>query len=252
MGRPLDGDLALLHRLEERRLRPRRRPVDLVDEEDVREDRPGTKRRPLPSKMLEPVTSVGQQVGRALDPAVRRSSARATARASRVLPVPGTSSTSTWPSASSARVTRRSGSSAPTTAGRPAGAGRPRGAGRRRRRQEAARPDRRSRRARPPCPPPSGLAREAAQDRRQDAALAVVVDVDRPVEPGDRLEPPLRAPFVARRRPSGAGAGSARRRGPRIVYDSRPVRPSDAALSPGRNWSGSTPIPTRFERWIRS
>ena len=28
--------------------------------------------------------------------------------------------------------------------------------------------------------------------------------------------------------------------------------PSDAALSPGRNWSGRTPIPTRLERWIRS
>jgi hypothetical protein len=33
---------------------------------------------------------------------------------------------------------------------------------------------------------------------------------------------------------------------------SRPVNPSDDALSPGRNWSGRTPIPTRFERWIRS
>ena len=40
-GVALDRDLALLHRLEEGRLGPRRRPVDLVDEEDVREDRPG-------------------------------------------------------------------------------------------------------------------------------------------------------------------------------------------------------------------
>ena len=42
--------------------------------------------------------------------------ARATARASSVLPVPGTSSTRTWPSARSAIATRRTVSSAPTTA----------------------------------------------------------------------------------------------------------------------------------------
>ena len=37
----VDGDLALLHRLEERRLRAGRRAVDLVDEHDVRRERPG-------------------------------------------------------------------------------------------------------------------------------------------------------------------------------------------------------------------
>ena len=36
---PVDGHLPLGHRLEQRRLRLRRRAVDLVDEEDVREDR---------------------------------------------------------------------------------------------------------------------------------------------------------------------------------------------------------------------
>ena len=54
----------------------------------------------------------------------------------------------------------------------------------------------------------SGLAREPAQDRRQDAALLVVVDLDRAVEPGDRLEPPLLAALVRERRPSAAGAGA--------------------------------------------
>jgi len=39
---------------------------------------------------------------------------------------------------------------------------------------------------------------------------------------------------------------------PSIEYVSRPLRPSDAALSPGWNWSGRMPMPTRFERWIRS
>src|ERR671935_1239998 len=39
----VDSHLSLGHRLEHRRLRLRRRTVDLVDEDDVREDRPGTK-----------------------------------------------------------------------------------------------------------------------------------------------------------------------------------------------------------------
>ena len=38
---PVGGDLALLHGLEERRLGLRRRPVDLVGEDDVGEDRSG-------------------------------------------------------------------------------------------------------------------------------------------------------------------------------------------------------------------
>jgi hypothetical protein len=37
----VDRDVPLLHRLEQRRLRPRRCPVDLVREHDVGEDRPG-------------------------------------------------------------------------------------------------------------------------------------------------------------------------------------------------------------------
>ncbi len=38
----VDGDVAFLHHLEHRRLRLRRRPVDLVGEDDVGEDRAGT------------------------------------------------------------------------------------------------------------------------------------------------------------------------------------------------------------------
>ena len=40
MGRAVDGRLPLLHRLEQRGLRARRRAVDFVDEHDVVEDRP--------------------------------------------------------------------------------------------------------------------------------------------------------------------------------------------------------------------
>ena len=42
MRDPVDGDLLLGHRLEQCGLRLRRRAVDLVDEDDVREDRPRT------------------------------------------------------------------------------------------------------------------------------------------------------------------------------------------------------------------
>ena len=40
VGRAFDGDLALLHRLEQRRLGPRRGAVDLVDQHHVGEHRP--------------------------------------------------------------------------------------------------------------------------------------------------------------------------------------------------------------------
>ena len=33
---------------------------------------------------------------------------------------------------------------------------------------------------------------------------------------------------------------------------SRPVKPRLSAVRPLSYWSGSTPIPTRFERWMRS
>ena len=39
---------------------------------------------------------------------------------------------------------------------------------------------------------------------------------------------------------------------PVIENVSSPVRPSDSAFSPSGNCSGMTPMPIRFERWIRS
>ena len=39
MARAIDRDLALFHRLEQRSLRPRRHPVDLIDEQQIGEDR---------------------------------------------------------------------------------------------------------------------------------------------------------------------------------------------------------------------
>jgi hypothetical protein len=145
---------------------------------------------------------------------------------------------------------------------RPRAGGRPRGAsgvaalgrGRlggawARSRSGSARPRPASRRR--PRPPRSALGREAPEDRRQDSALFVVADVDRAVEAGDRLEPLLRPALVGRDDASRC-LGDSPASIPPIANDSRPVSPSEAALSPGRNWSGSTPIPTRFERWIRS
>ncbi len=39
---------------------------------------------------------------------------------------------------------------------------------------------------------------------------------------------------------------------PVIAKVSSPVSPSDSAVSPCGNCSGITPMPMRFERWIRS
>ena len=66
--RPLDGDLPLLHRLEHGRLCSRGRPIDLVDQQDIREDRPG--REAEGSALVQARTGDvgGQEVGRALDP----------------------------------------------------------------------------------------------------------------------------------------------------------------------------------------
>ncbi len=52
-----------------------------------------------------------------------------------------------------------------------------------------------------------------------------------------------------------AGAKTTRRSvrsRPAIEYSSSPVSPSSSAVSPGLNWSGRMPMPTRFDRWMRS
>ena len=121
VGDAVDGDLALLHRLEQRRLGLRRGAVDLVGEEQVREDRAraGTRSSPCAgSKTDEPVTSDGIRSGVNWMRAKRqrRSRWRTSGRAAS-WPRPGTSSSSTWPSASSAeRARARATSRLPTTA----------------------------------------------------------------------------------------------------------------------------------------
>ncbi len=68
-GVAVDGDLPLRHRLEQRRLRLRHRAVDLVDEDDVGEDRAGAELE-VPLALVEDreAGDVGRlQVGRALD-----------------------------------------------------------------------------------------------------------------------------------------------------------------------------------------
>ena len=64
----VDRDVALLHALEQPRLRLRRRPVDLVDEHDVREHRPGTELEAVLALVedVRPDHVGGQQVGGAL------------------------------------------------------------------------------------------------------------------------------------------------------------------------------------------
>jgi len=73
VGDPVDGDVALLHDFEQRRLRLRRRAVDLVGQHDVVEDRTGVELERAPVLVVHRHAGrVGrQQVGRELDPRVR-------------------------------------------------------------------------------------------------------------------------------------------------------------------------------------
>lgn len=69
VGLPVDGDLALLHRLQQRRLRLGRGAVDLVADHDLREDRAGLELE-VPALLVvdgDPGDVRGQQVGRELD-----------------------------------------------------------------------------------------------------------------------------------------------------------------------------------------
>src|SRR5205085_10678240 len=77
----LDRDHPLAHRLEQRRLRLRRGAVDLVGEEDVREDRPGDELELLLLLLVDRDADDGgrQQVARELD-ALERQRQRARQR----------------------------------------------------------------------------------------------------------------------------------------------------------------------------
>src|SRR3990170_4188806 len=77
---------------------------------------PGMKRKLPSARMLLPVTSLGSRSGVPWTRPKPSPSDRANARARSVLPTPGTSSSSAWPSARSAIAMSRSGASAPTTA----------------------------------------------------------------------------------------------------------------------------------------
>ena len=81
--RGVDGDLALLHALEQAGLGLRRGAVDLVDDHDVGEDRAGPELEPRLALVVDVgADDVGrQQVGRALHARELRSRSSATARA---------------------------------------------------------------------------------------------------------------------------------------------------------------------------
>jgi hypothetical protein len=72
IGPPRGGDVVLLHRLEQRRLRLGRRSVDFVGEDDLREDRPFDESQPARAFLLVEDLGAGDvrrhDVGRELDP----------------------------------------------------------------------------------------------------------------------------------------------------------------------------------------
>ena len=94
MRAALDRDLPLLHRLEQRRLRLRGRPVDLVGEQQVREDRPGPELEVAAALVVDdsPVMSAGIRSGVNWMRAKLEPQRRANERAIRVLARPGKSS----------------------------------------------------------------------------------------------------------------------------------------------------------------
>ena len=116
---PVDGDVALLHHLEQCRLGLRRRPVDLVGEHDGGEDRAPCETPTAPlfwSYMVMPVMSEGSRSGvnwiRLWDPWTVAAMARARA----VFPVPGASSSRRCPSVSRQVSASRTTGALPSTA----------------------------------------------------------------------------------------------------------------------------------------
>ena len=100
VGRAVDRDLRLGHRLEQRRLRLRGGPVDLVGQHDVAEHRPGRNSNSLVLRFhtVRPTTSVGSRSGVNCSRPKVPSIDAASALARLVLPTPGTSSMRRWPS----------------------------------------------------------------------------------------------------------------------------------------------------------
>ena len=99
---------------------------------------------------------------------------------------------------------------------------------------------------------PGSALPQVAQHVLHDPAVAVVVRLAGGVDPDDGVE--LRArPFRAALTLTVLGVlPSLSSVTPVIENVSSPVRPSDSAFSPSGNCSGSTPMPIRLERWIRS
>ena len=93
------------------------------------------------------------------------------------------------------------------------------------------------------------LLEQVAQDVLHDPAVAVVVRLARGVDADDRVELDVVRPstFTVRGVVPSLSAVT-----PVIEKVSSPVSPSDSAFSPSGYCSGSTPMPIRFDRWIRS
>ena len=90
------------------------------------------------------------------------------------------------------------------------------------------------------------------QHEGQDPAVPVVVDLDRRVDPEPQGRLRLASVRAADRERDLLPRAEACLRGPRRSNVSEPSIPSDARSTPSGNCRGSTPMPTRFERWMRS
>ena len=91
---------------------------------------------------------------------------------------------------------------------------------------------------------------EIPQHVLQYPAIPEVQPFLRRIDPAAHLEDFLPPSRVAVTVSVARGASESSR--PAMSKLSKPVRPSVARVSPGMNSSGSTPMPTRLERWMRS
>ena len=115
-ARAVDRDLPLFHRLEQRRLRARRHPVDLVNEQQVGEHRPWCRTNWLVAmlKTLPPTMSAGIRSGVHCTRWNRSRRIRASVRTVSVLATPGTPSIRAWPPQTTVSSSRSSAVCCPT------------------------------------------------------------------------------------------------------------------------------------------
>ena len=93
---------------------------------------------------------------------------------------------------------------------------------------------------------------QAPQHVVQDAAVAEIFELVERIDAADQRHAPWSCRRRRRSRPCSVWRGCRPAASPRMVTVSSPLRPSVFHEVPSSKTSGSTPMPTRLERWMRS